>query len=63
MTTAKLEAAQRYLIDTYARFGLPTYWGEGTAAAADGTKYTLTEETLLSEYCIRYGGYSGPGSG
>jgi TnpA family transposase len=59
VTSAKLEAAQRDLIDTYARFGLPTYWGEGTAAAADGTKYTLTEETLLSEYHIRYGGYGG----
>jgi TnpA family transposase len=59
VTIAKLEAAQCDLIDTYARFGLPTYWGEGTAAAADGTKYTLTEETLLSEYHIRYGGYGG----
>lgn len=59
VTTTKLEAAQRDLIDTYLRFGLPTYWGDGTTAAADGTKYTLTEETLLSEYHIRYGGYGG----
>jgi TnpA family transposase len=59
VTTTKLEAAQRDLIDTYARFGLPTYWGDGTTAAADGTKYTLTEETLLSVYHIRYGGYGG----
>lgn len=59
VATAKLEASQRDLIDTFARFGLPTYWGDGTTAAADGTKYTLTEETILSEYHIRYGGYGG----
>jgi TnpA family transposase len=59
VTGAKLEAAQRDLIDTFTRFGLPGYWGDGTSAAADGTKYTLTEQTLLSEYHIRYGGYGG----
>ena len=59
VTTTKLEAAQRDLIDTYTLFGLPGFWGDGATAAADGTKYTLTEQTLLSEYHIRYGGYGG----
>ena len=34
-------------------------WGDGTTAAADGTKYDLYEQNLLSEYHIRYGGYGG----
>lgn len=32
---------------------------DGTAAAADGTKFDLYEENLISEYHIRYGGYGG----
>ena len=38
---------------------LPKLWGQGTTAAADGTKYDLYEQNLLSEYHIRYGGYGG----
>jgi len=57
--TEKLEAALCDLINAYHTFNLPKLWGDGTSAAADGTKYDLYEQNLLSEYHIRYGGYGG----
>ena len=36
-------------------------WGTGKSASADGTKWDLYEQNLLSEYQIRYGGYGGIG--
>jgi TnpA family transposase len=59
VSAAKLDAAIRDIINQYNRFGLPKVWGDGTAAAADGTKFDLYEENLVSEYHIRYGGYGG----
>jgi len=59
VTARKLDAALRDIINTYARFDLPRRWGSGKTAAADGTKFDLYEENLLSEYHIRYGGYGG----
>jgi TnpA family transposase len=38
---------------------LPKLWGDGKTAAADGTKFDLYEEFLISEYHIRYRGYGG----
>jgi TnpA family transposase len=55
----RLDRALRDVINAYNRLGLPKLWGEGKRAAADGTKYNLYEENLLSEYHIRYGGYGG----
>lgn len=55
----KLDAALVDLLDDYHRFKLPKFWGEGTHAAADGTKYDLSEQNLMAEYHIRYGGYGG----
>lgn len=55
----KLDDAIRDTINSYSRFSLPRVWGDGTAAAADGTKFDLYEENLISEYHIRYGGYGG----
>src|SRR5256885_10410292 len=40
---------------------LPGYWGTGKHASADGTKWNLYEQNLLSEHHIRYGGYGGIG--
>ncbi len=57
--TEKLEAALCDLINAYHTFNLPKLWGDGTSAAADGTKYDLYEQNLISEYHIRYGGYGG----
>lgn len=59
VSVAKLEAALRDLINAYHRFALPRVWGEGKEAAADGTRYDLYEQNLVSEYHIRYGSYGG----
>lgn len=56
-----LERATVDVINTYNRFELPGYWGSGKSASADGTKWHLYEQNLLSEYHIRYGGYGGIG--
>ncbi|MGI9059669.1 MAG: Tn3 family transposase [Ktedonobacteraceae bacterium] len=58
-TVAKLEAAQRDIIDRFHRFTLPRYWGDEKRVAADGTQYDLAEENLLAEKHIRYGGFGG----
>jgi TnpA family transposase len=55
----KIEAAIRDIINAYNRFSLPTCWGTGTKAAADGSKFEIYENNLHSEYHIRYGGYGG----
>jgi len=39
----------------------PIFWGSGRSASADGTKWNLYEQNLLTEYHIRYGGYGGIG--
>lgn len=49
------------VINKYNQFTLPKSWGSGKTAAADGTKWDLYEQNLLSEYHIRYGGYGGLG--
>jgi len=59
ITTGKLDAAIRDVINEYARFRLPFIWGSGKAAIADGTHYELYENNLLGEQHIRYGGYGG----
>lgn len=52
-----LEAASRDLINTYARFELPTLWGRPNVAIADGTHQALRENSLVGEQHIRYGRY------
>lgn len=59
ITTDKLDAAIRDVINEYARFRLPFIWGSGKAAIADGTHYKLYENNLMGEQHIRYGGYGG----
>jgi TnpA family transposase len=49
------------VINAYNKFELPKAWGAGKTASADGTKWDLYEQNLLSEYHIRYGGYGGLG--
>jgi TnpA family transposase len=56
---SKLNSASVDILNRYHVLELPTFWGKGTSAAADGTKYDLYEQNLLSEYHIRYGGYGG----
>ena len=59
VTAQKLNQAIVDVVNQYNRFGLPKTWGDGSSAAADGTKFDLYEENLISEYHIRYGGYGG----
>ncbi|WP_432262773.1 Tn3 family transposase [Cupriavidus sp. TMH.W2] len=60
-TEERLEKANVQVINAYNKFLLPKYWGSGKRASADGTKWNLYEQNLLSEYHIRYGGYGGIG--
>ena len=59
VSSDKLQKALTDIINRYNVLNLPKIWGDGTTAEADGTKYELYEENLLSEYHIRYGGYGG----
>lgn len=56
ISAQKIDQAIRDILNHYNQFSLPKLWGDGKIAAADGTKYDLYEENLLSEYHIRYGG-------
>lgn len=49
------------VIDAYNKLSIVKNWGSGKHASADGTKWELYEQNLLSEYHIRYGGYGGIG--
>ncbi len=59
ISTEKLEAALRDLINEYTRFHLPRFWGQGDVAITDGTHIELVENNLLGDQHIRYGGYGG----
>lgn len=61
ITEERLEKAIVQVINAYNKFLLPKYWGTGKSASADGTKWNMYEQNLLSEYHIRYGGYGGIG--
>lgn len=61
VTEQRLDKAILKVINAYNRFALPRYWGSGKSASADGTKWNMYEQNLLSEYHIRYGGYGGIG--
>lgn len=61
VTEEKLDEAIKVVINAYTKCPLQTIWGTGKGAAADGTKWNLYEQNLLSEYHIRYGGYGGIG--
>ncbi len=61
ITEESLNKAITWIINGYNKFMLPKYWGTGKSASADGTKWDLYEQNLLSEHHIRYGGYGGIG--
>jgi TnpA family transposase len=54
-----LDRAAHDLRVAYAGLELPTFWGSGRVAIADGTKYEVPERSLLAERSIRYGGVGG----
>jgi TnpA family transposase len=55
VTIEKLDLALRDIINTYRLLELPTFWGTGKHAAADGTLIELFRNNIVSEYHIRYG--------
>ncbi|MCH8291393.1 transposase [Candidatus Poribacteria bacterium] len=57
----KLLNANVKVINEYNKFALSKLWGSGKSASADGTKWDVYEQNLLSEYHIRYGGWGGIG--
>jgi Tn3 transposase DDE domain len=61
ITEQKLLDANVGVINRYNHFLLPKFWGSGQRASADGTKWDIYEQNLLSEYHIRYGGWGGIG--
>lgn len=56
---ARLQSALENIIDEYARFDLPGFWGKNNVAIADGTQIELRQNNLTGEQHIRYGGYGG----
>jgi TnpA family transposase len=61
VTEERLDKATETVINAYNKFRLPKSWGSGKHVSADGTKWHVYEQNLLSEYHIRYGGYGGIG--
>src|SRR5690349_8199774 len=59
VTSEKLDAALRDVINLFNRCTLPRCWGDEKRAVADGTQYDLVEENLVAEQHIRYGGFGG----
>ena len=55
----RLENAAVDLQNRIRTFELTSLWGDGSTAAADGTKYDMYRRNLMAEYHIRYGGWGG----
>lgn len=55
----KLQGAIADVINHFNAFELVHNWGESTTAIADGTHIELSENNLMGERHIRYGGYGG----
>jgi TnpA family transposase len=61
VTEETLDEAITGVIDAYAAIGLHRNWGSGETASADGMKWDVHPQSLMTEYHIRYGGYGGIG--
>lgn len=59
VTEELLEKVTTKVINKFSEFELPSYWGSGEHASADGTRFNLYERNVVSEYHIRYGAYGG----
>ncbi|MEL6254444.1 MAG: Tn3 family transposase [Bacteroidota bacterium] len=57
----RLNKAINKVINTYKKFQLPSHWGKGDSASADGTHWTTYQKNLFSQYHLRYGAYGGVG--
>ena len=61
VTEPLLDRVIMKVVNRFNEYRLPQYWGSGKSASADGTKWSLYEQNLISERHIRYGGYGGIG--
>jgi TnpA family transposase len=61
ITEKNLNDAITEVINAYVQVPLQRLWGKGDSASADGMKWDLYPQNLMSEYHIRYGGYGGIG--
>ncbi|MFL6415580.1 MAG: Tn3 family transposase [Bryobacteraceae bacterium] len=61
ITEQFLNEAITTIVNAYVQFPLQSLWGTGQSASADGMKWDLYPQNLMSEYHIRYGGYGGIG--
>jgi hypothetical protein len=52
VTEESLDEAITAVIDAYARVGLHRHWGSGETASADGTKWDVHPESLMTTYWI-----------
>lgn len=53
--------ATRLVVNAYNKFELPSYWGTGSTASVDGTRFDMYEQSLLSEFHVRYAAFGGIG--
>jgi TnpA family transposase len=61
ITERNLNDAITTVINAYVQFPLQRLWGKGKSASADGMKWDLYPQNLMSEYHIRHGGWGGIG--
>jgi TnpA family transposase len=61
ITEANLNDAITTVINAYVQFPMQRLWGLGKSASADGMKWDLYPQNLMSTYHVRYGGYGGIG--
>ena len=61
ITEENLNQAIALVVNAYAQWPLQKVWGTGKSAAADGTKWDMSAESLMAEQHIRYGGWGGIG--
>jgi TnpA family transposase len=61
ITEENLNQAITAVVNAYAQWPLQKAWGSGKSAAADGTKWDMSAQSLMAEHHIRYGGYGGIG--
>src|SRR3546814_14808578 len=61
VTDETLDKPIAEVINLYNKFELPGYWGSGKSASAEGTKWSVHEQNMLSEDHIRYARYGGTG--
>lgn len=57
----RLNRAINEVINLYKKFQLPSHWGKGDSASADGTHWSTYQKNLFSQYHLRYGAYGGVG--